>query len=121
MKAVGVAQAVAPQAPVAAPTPQPPLNACRAAIARHWPKELHEQAFTALNRENGLETPNRKGSVNSDGSQDFGCMQINNKAHPEFFATQDWSNADHNASYGFQIYKSRGNWSAWYAVKGILW
>lgn len=56
-----------------------------------------------------------------NGSQDFGCMQINNKYHPKFFATKNWSNPDHNVSYGYEIYKSRKGWSAWYAVKNILW
>lgn len=65
--------------------------------------------------------PDAVGAVNNDGSRDFGCFQINNRWHPQFFAEGDWRDPYHNARYALKIYNGRGNWSAWYAVRGILW
>lgn len=61
------------------------------------------------------------GAVNSNGSQDFGCFQINNHAHPQFFANGDWRDPTYNAQYALRLYNERGNWTAWYAVRGLLW
>ena len=69
-----------------------------------------------MTSENGLETVDRKSKINSDGSYDYGCFQVNNLAHPGFFKTQNWANATQNAAYAYTIYKNRNNFSAWYAV-----
>lgn len=71
-----------------------------------------------MSSENGTESPQRVSlQPNSDGSRDYGCFQLNNYAHRQFFATHDWSDADQNAAYAYShIFASRGNWSAWYAV-----
>lgn len=67
--------------------------------------------------ENGLESATRVSGLNYDGSRDYGCFQINNKAHAGFFAAQDWSDPDQNAGYAYShIFVGRGNFSAWYAV-----
>lgn len=96
---------------------------CREAIAQTWPTALQSGAITVLVNENRSEDPNAVGKVNSDGvgSQDFGCFQINNHWHKGFFATSDWRDPVANAAYAYKIYQGRGNWTAWYAVKGILW
>jgi hypothetical protein len=52
-----------------------------------------------MSQENGRETANRIGTINSDGSQDFGCFVVNNEAHPEFFASQNWSDPVSNSRY----------------------
>lgn len=106
--------------------PAATLNPCRAAIERYWPKNLWNQAFETLDHENGLELPTRKGPINVGGSQDFGCMQINNYAHPDFFKNHDWSDPNQNAQEAYFIYLGReaaqGNgWRAWYSVEGLLW
>lgn len=69
-----------------------------------------------MSSENGTEAPARIGGLNYDGSRDYGCFQLNDKAHPGFFGTQDWRNPEANARYAYSIYKGRGNFSAWYAV-----
>jgi hypothetical protein len=67
--------------------------------------------------ENGAENPARVSGLNSDGSRDFGCFQINNFAHAGFFASSDWSDPLQSSTYAYQhIFAGRGNWSAWYAV-----
>jgi hypothetical protein len=67
-----------------------------------------------MSKENGTESPTRIG-VNTDRehSLDRGCMQVNNVWHPDF---TDWANPEANTAKGYSIFKSRGNWSAWYAV-----
>lgn len=111
--------------PVVKPqTPPPaPAGTCRDAIAREWPAELQAGAIIVMTHENRSENPQAIGAVNQDGygSQDFGCFQINNHWHANFFATNDWRDPYANARYAYQIYKGRGNWTAWYAVKEILW
>lgn len=98
-------------------------GSCRAAIAQTWPAHLQSGAITVMTHENRAENPAAVGAVNSDGvgSQDFGCFQINNYWHKGFFASNDWRDPVANARYAYSIYQGRGNWSAWYAVKGILW
>lgn len=91
-----------------------------------WPAELQAGALTVLEHENRSERPNAVGAMNQNGSQDYGCFQINNAAHPRFFATHDWRDPVANATEALAIYQGRqkltGNgWQAWYAVEGILW
>jgi hypothetical protein len=93
-----------------------PSNNCRDAVKRVWPAELQTPALITLHAENGLETADRIGGLNFDGSIDYGCMMINNKAHANWFATHDWSNAVENVTEAYRIYQGRGNFSAWYAV-----
>lgn len=103
-------------------------GSCRAAIAQVW-GGLQSGAITVMTHENRAENPQAVGSVNFDGSQDFGCFQINNKAHAAFFANNDWRDPVANATYALQIYQERARmpqhykngWTAWYAVQGILW
>lgn len=101
------------------PTPVPAVS-CEEAIERVWPAELQSGARLVALKESSL-IADRIGAVNHDGSQDFGCFQINNYAHPQFFANGDWRDPMYNAQYALQIYQERGNWTAWYAVRGILW
>jgi len=98
-------------------------GSCRDAIAQTWPAHLQAGAITVMTHENRSENPAAVGAVNNDGvgSQDFGCFQINNYWHKAFFASNDWRDPVANARYAYTIYQGRGNWSAWYAVKGILW
>jgi hypothetical protein len=107
-----------------APTPIPPQpkpapaaqSSCRQAIAQTWPANLHGLAVLTMSKENGREDPARVSVANSDGSQDFGCFQINNSSHPTMLPNR-WSDPVQNAAYAYQhIFASRGNWSAWYAV-----
>lgn len=116
-----------PAPTVAAPTPSTPAKAqapppttgvsCRQAIDMTWPEGLRAAAKIVLHAENGLETANRLGGLNSDGSRDYGCMQINNFAHPGFFAANNWADPVANTRYAYQhIYVGRGNFHAWYAV-----
>lgn len=69
-----------------------------------------------MTMENGTENPQRISGLNYDGSRDYGCMQLNNFAHPKFFATSDWSSPEANTRQAWEIYRARGNWSAWYSV-----
>lgn len=102
-------------------TPKPvPAGSCESAIAQVWPAELQSGAKLVAEKESSLRADSI-GGVNQDGSQDFGCFQINNHAHPQFFANGDWSDPVYNAEYALKIYNGRGNWTAWYAVQGILW
>lgn len=95
---------------------------CRQAIAQTWPAHLQEGANIVMLKESG-DRPNAIGAVNKDAhrSQDFGCFQINNHWHKAFFANNDWSDPVANSKYAYSIYQGRGNWTAWYAVQGILW
>lgn len=98
-------------------------GSCRAAIAQTWPAHLQSGAITVMTHENRAEDPNAAGAINNDEhrSQDFGCFQINNYWHKQFFANNDWRDPVANARYAYSIYQGRGNWTAWYAVQGILW
>lgn len=98
-------------------------GSCRAAIAQTWPAHLQSGAITVMTHENRSEDPNAAGKINNDEhrSQDFGCFQINNYWHKAFFANNDWRDPVANARYAYSIYQGRGNWTAWYAVQGILW
>lgn len=96
---------------------------CRQAIAQTWPAHLQSGAITVMTHENRSENPAAVGAINPDEhrSQDFGCFQINNYWHKGFFANNDWRDPVANARYAYTIYQGRGNWTAWYAVQGILW
>lgn len=102
------------------PATPPAVTSCADAIAKVWPAELQAGARLVAQKESSL-IATRVGAVNQDGSQDFGCFQINNQAHPQFFANGDWRDPVYNAQYALRIYQGRGNWTAWYAVRGILW
>lgn len=93
---------------------------CYEAMRTTWPQELWTGATIVMQRESGARSY-AIGTINDNGSQDFGCFQINNFAHQEFFQSHDWSNAHQNAAYAYQLYTGRGNWTAWNAVRGILW
>lgn len=131
-----------PPAPILEPTTQTPLPessqqvaiapavsiSCEEAIRQIWPIELQQGAIITARAESSLRTNDigpmmSDGSIgyNYDGSRDYGCFQINDKAHPDFFANNDWSNPVANAMEGLKIYNDRGNWTAWYAVAGILY
>ena len=99
---------------------------CREAIASVIPANLQAGFVTVLTKENGTEAVDRVGATNSDGSTDFGCFQINDRWHPDYFSQGDWRDPVWAAQYALKIYEGRqasnGNgWSAWYAVQGILW
>lgn len=98
-------------------------GSCRDAIRQTWPAHLQEGAIIVMTHENRSENPAAVGAVNNDGhgSQDFGCFQINNYWHKGFFASNDWRDPVANARYAYTIYQGRGNFTAWYAVQGILW
>jgi hypothetical protein len=133
LKARQEAEAKAEAVRVAAQQSQAPATpssntgvSCDQAIDQVFPVALRDGAKTVRTYENRSANPSAVGSVNGDGSRDYGCFQINNKAHPQFFATRDWSNPVDSATYALQIYQERariqGNgWRAWYAVQGILW
>lgn len=95
-------------------------NDCQAAMRRHWPAALWDEATITMTRESGQRST-AEGAVNFDGSRDYGCFQINNKAHAAFFAAHDWRDANANAAYGYQVYKDAGSWRPWFAVRGVLW
>ena len=64
--------------------------------------------------------PGRISGTNYDGSRDFGCMMVNNKAH---FGYDGWTNFDDifnsefNVSYAYRIFQRSGNdFSPFYAV-----
>lgn len=102
-----------------------PLS-CRQAISQVFPPSLKRQAQVVLENENSSEYARAIGEKNWDGSRDFGCFQINNKAHPDFFKVKDWRDPLSNARYAYQVYQERKaedniGWTAWYAVEGILW
>ncbi len=113
---------------LSAPAPAPEPETCRSAIAKVWPAHLQAGAITVMTHENRREDPSAKGAVNPDaqGSQDFGCFQINNYWHPAYFTDGDWSDPVWAAKYALTIYQGRlvkdgVGWTAWYAVEGILW
>ena len=122
-------EAVLPSEPVPAPVaPAPAPETCRSAIAKVWPAHLQAGAITVMTNENQREDPSAKGAVNPDaqGSQDFGCFQINNYWHPDYFTGGDWTDPVWAAQYALGIYQGRLardgiGWTAWYAVEGILW
>lgn len=94
---------------------------CRQAIDQVFPAHLRSGAIVVLQHENRKEDPNAIGKMNKNGSRDYGCFQINDKAHKAFFASKNWRDPVHNAQQALAIYNGRGNWTAWYAVRGILW
>lgn len=110
-----------PQPKAVEPTPQPvPPGSCEDAIAQIWPATLQSRARLVAQKESSM-TVDQVGPINYNGSRDFGCFQINNKAHPDFFASGNWKDPYYNTRYALELYRERGNWSAWYAVRGILW
>ncbi len=108
----------APSVPTTAPV-MPAITACRAAIKAVWPQDLQWGAQIVLERENRSENPKAKSKKNADGSYDYGCMQVNDKAH---FGSKGWTTLEQifdpvfNARIGLAIYQERGNWSPWYSV-----
>lgn len=128
-----VTETQAPPQPVAetvAANPPTPVSAgsCEEAIANVWPAALQSGARLVSTKESSMISDRigplkADGTVgfNYDGSRDYGCFQINDKAHPAFFANGDWRDPTYNAQYALQLYNERGNWTAWYAVRGILW
>lgn len=110
----------------AAPTQESSNTSCAQAVKQTWPSSLQQSALVVLNHENRQHDPTAISAVNHhpDGStsQDFGCFQINNKYHSSFFANNNWRDPVASANYAFNsIYKPRGDFTAWYAVQGILW
>jgi hypothetical protein len=101
------------------PTPKVSTD-CYAAIKRQWPQKLWAGAKLVVDGESGGRS-SVIGATNYDGSNDYGCFQINKGYHSAWFATHNWKDADQNAAYGYLLYQERGNWTAWYAVRGILW
>jgi len=126
--AVAPAESTAADPPKEEPqsiTASQPLT-CREAIDQVWPTALREGAKLVLVNENRSENVAAEGAVNTDGSKDWGCFQINNYWHPAYFAEGDWKDPVWAAQYALKIYEGRqrseGNgWRAWYAVRGILW
>lgn len=110
-------------------TPKPvSAGSCEETIAKIWPAALQSGARIVSTKESSMISDRigplkADGTVgyNYDGSRDYGCFQINDKAHPTFFANGDWRDPIYNAQYALKIYNERGNWTAWYAVRGILW
>jgi hypothetical protein len=105
-----------------------PAGSCEEAIAAVWPASLQSGARLVSTKESSM-ISDRIGPLKADGtvgynyngSRDYGCFQINDQAHPDFFANGDWRDPTYNAQYALKIYNERGNWTAWYAVRGILW
>jgi len=65
-------------------------------------------------QESGFQ-PDAQGKPNANGSADYGIMQINNKAHPGFFSSRDWRNAQDSIDYAasilasnYKIFQGRG-------------
>lgn len=139
-------QSVAPAEPVKAQQQAPqaqltsqasaPAGTCEEAIAAVWPADLQSSARLVSTKESsmirdriGPLKPNGTVGYNNDGSRDYGCFQINDAAHPQFFQNGDWRNPKYNAQYALRIYQEReqrpqtykNGWTAWYAVRGILW
>lgn len=120
--------------PVKPKTEKPPSTTasrpltCREAIDQVWPTALRDGAKIVLEHENRSENTAAVGGVNPDqwGSRDYGCFQINDHWHPDYFTQGDWKDPKWAAEYALRIYNGRqaseGNgWRAWYAVQGILW
>lgn len=72
-------------------------------------KHVVVQAINCFYSESGLRS-NAVG-VNKNGSNDVGVAQINS-IHG--MSTEDRMNYKKNIDKAYKIYKSRGNWSAWY-------
>jgi hypothetical protein len=83
-----------------------------------FPAELRNIAKLVSSKENGAQTVDRVSAQNYDGTYDYGCFQINT-IHE---GSKGWNVHEQvfdpviNAKIALQIYQSRGNWSAWYAV-----
>lgn len=98
-------------------------GACREAIVKIFPQNLHQEAFKVLELENGKEDPRRVG-VNKDKerSRDHGCMQINDYWHLDRPGTgwtrlTDIYEPDFNVQQAKRIYERRGDtWQAFYSV-----
>lgn len=81
--------------------------------------------FPASQVNNALLTMSKESSCNPAAvspTHDHGLMQINEvhlpKVNGSIAALHD---PETNVRLAAQIYSDRGNWSAWYAVRGILW
>lgn len=81
--------------------------------------------FPAGQVDNALLTMRKESSCNPAAispTHDHGLMQINEvhltKVGGSIAALHD---PETNVRLAAQIYRDRGNWSAWYAVRGILW
>lgn len=115
---------------VAAPQPVAPSKptTCREAIAAVIPAHLQSGFITVMTHENRSELVDAEGAINPDAhsSKDWGCFQINDYWHPDYFSGGDWRDPVWAAQYALKIYEGRKakdgiGWTAWYAVEGILW
>jgi hypothetical protein len=77
-------------------------------------KHVVVQAINCFYSESGLR--NNAIGVNKNGSNDVGVAQINS-IHG--MSTEDRMDYKKNIDKAYKIYKSRGNWSAWYG-KGCV-
>lgn len=89
---------------------------CLDAIYAVFPADKQSMAIAIAKAESGL-INDRVGAVNFDGSVDYGCFQINNKAHREWFIDHDWTNPVQNAKFALQLSYNGTNWNAWSAYK----
>lgn len=127
-----------PKTPAPEPAPKPaqvkqqstPVASvtCEQAIRQVWPTHLQDGAITVSLHENRRQDPAAVGAINPDSvrSRDYGCFQINDYWHPAYFTDGDWKDPVWAAQYALRIYQDRqatnGNgWTAWYAVRGVLW
>lgn len=103
---------------------QPPVtDAC----GRHWtaPTELH----VALALCGGEASGNCSAyHVNADGSTDYGVLEINNHAHPEYFqgpvtpVSWNWLDYLDNCDAAFELYvTAKRTWKPWNAYAGGGW
>lgn len=104
--------------------PQPPVtDAC----GKHWPRLTELQVALALcgGESSGCATAYHQ---NKDGSTDYGLLEINDKAHAEYFrntsGTAGWLWVDYldNAEAAYEVYVSAGRkWTPWVAYTGGGW
>jgi hypothetical protein len=94
----------------------------------HWPAPDRLQVALAVAAGESSGTAEAY-HENADGSTDYGLMEINNKAHPEFFKSVTeptqliWSNYAQNAIMAWQVFEAAGySFNPWvaYTAGGYL-
>jgi len=72
-------------------------------------------ALAVSQAENGTRVCDRAGSVNRNGTRDWGVFQINEIHFNKDFTLEDAKDCRKNIEKAFQIFKSWGSWKPWSA------
>lgn len=89
----------------------------RGLVASYFPAGQVDNALLTMQKESGCRT-NAVSPTNDHGLMQVNCTYHCAKVGGDVNRLYD---PETNIRLASAIYKDRGNWSAWYAVRGILW